>query len=146
MSRSCSYTKKFEFKKHLVALSPSDIRRCKEAASLAIEKSNSKYKLGCVIYSGHARVSHGVASTKSHPYQKQISKNPESCFLHAEISALVKDRTSDNNKKLYVMRVLKNGSYAPSFPCNNCLSAIMEAGNFKALYFYDEDGLLGVHL
>lgn len=111
--------------------------------AISLAKTNtSKYKLGAVITDKRGRiVSYGQNSyIQTHPMQAhygRLTGNPESVFLHAEMSALVKSK--GKGYTIYVARVTKNGHSASSKPCVICMAAIKEAGLSKVVY-YDHNG------
>lgn len=103
------------------------------ASSLPIVKG--RQRLAAVISDKRGRIlSYGVNSyQKSHPTQKfyaEKANKPESCFLHAEISALI-SLTYANKMKVYrlsIARVLKNGEIGLARPCQSCQLAIKDYG------------------
>lgn len=82
-------------------------------------------------------ISKGINQRKTHPLQiKHAGRiNPEACFLHAEIAALVKCRGVPHT--MFVARVLKDGTPALAKPCPICQAAIEEAGIKEVVYTLD---------
>lgn len=74
---------------------------------------------------------------KTHPLQAKYANrtdNHHHVFLHAEIAALVKNRSGEKASKIYVARLYKNGEYALAKPCPICSMAIKEAGIEEIIY------------
>ena len=93
-------------------------------------------------------VSIGTNKRKTHPFQKQYSKNCHSIFLHAEISAIrnaLRVLNADDLKKatLYVCRMAYDNkhsqkmSMANACPCPGCMRAIVEFGFKDVIYSID---------
>lgn len=75
--------------------------------------------------------------TKTHPRQAEYAEKlnqRHNVFLHAEIAALVKNRSDERAYRIYVARIHKNGEYALAKPCNICSMAIKEAGITEVIY------------
>lgn len=81
----------------------------------------------------------GYNSYKSHPLQARFGENEHKIYIHAEIAAIVKACREydgyyhiadfkDMDAKLYVARVLHDGTPALAKPCPGCLAAIAEFG------------------
>jgi deoxycytidylate deaminase len=82
--------------------------------------------------------------TKTHPEQAKFAKRagkPKQVFLHAEISALVKNKNVAGNT-LYVLRLGKDNSIRLARPCPVCWEAIIQDGNIETVYYSDNNGLL----
>jgi tRNA(Arg) A34 adenosine deaminase TadA len=84
-------------------------------------------------------ISIGWNEYKSHPFQVQFSREEEKYFLHAEVSAIRKSLnhlSTDELKKssLYVARVMKDGSWGFSCPCDGCKMAIAAFDIKKVIY------------
>ena len=120
----------------LVAEDVSPIRSSKIAAALVFK---------------HNFISYGVCQYKSHPFQKEYSKNNAAIFLHAEnacISAAL-NRTRDpdliSKSTLYVSRVKHASGNHKDFvcsvakPCEGCQKAIA-AFNIRKVYFTTDEG------
>jgi deoxycytidylate deaminase len=89
-------------------------------------------------------VSFGVNSTKSHPFQKQYSRNSNCIYFHAETHSIynaLKNISIDELAKcdIYVLRVIKNGTVSESCPCIGCKKAIA-AFNIKNVFYSDNTG------
>lgn len=94
-------------------------------------------------------LSEGINSyEKTHPLQAQFAlktkKHKERVFLHAEISALVKNKT-DRAYRIYVARTHRNNNYALAKPCPVCTLAIKEAG-IKEIVYTDKDSIQKIKL
>lgn len=145
MSKQFFYKQKINFIDNNLTPTSTDFRRCREVALYA-SNATSKYKVGCLIYSGKTIVGTGLSSNKTHPRQKQLSRHPERCYLHAELAALLRiDINNYHNTKLYVIRVLKNGEMADSHPCDSCLAAIIES-RIKQVFYFDTNQIKGFYL
>lgn len=97
-----------------------------------------KQRVGSVVTDHKGRVvSSGYNKRKTHPLQMRYARkiNPEQCFLHAEIDALVQCR--DVPHTIYVARIKKNGDTALARPCSICSMAIKEAGIKRVIYTTD---------
>jgi tRNA(Arg) A34 adenosine deaminase TadA len=89
-------------------------------------------------------LSEGINSyEKTHPIQAQFAlktkKYKERVYLHAEISALVKNKT-DRAYRIYVARNHRNNNYALAKPCPVCTLAIKEAG-IKEIIYTDKESV-----
>ena len=95
------------------------------------------YRLGSVLVNKNSIMSVGNNSYKTHPLLKHRTEWP---FLHAEQHAIIK-RGLDNCEglDLYVVRILKNLSYAISYPCTVCKVLIKEVG-IRNVYYIDVKG------
>ena len=95
------------------------------------------YRLGSVLVNKNSIMSVGNNSYKTHPLLKHRTEWP---FLHAEQHAIIK-RGLDNCEglDLYVVRILKNLSYAISYPCTVCKILIKEVG-IRNVYYIDVKG------
>ncbi len=105
------------------------------AAALAKTSTDFQHRLGAVITNKKGTIiSSGINVRKTHPLQARHARfiNPDACFLHAEVSALVKCREVPHT--LYVARILKNGDTALAKPCEICELAIKEAGVKHVVY------------
>ena len=70
---------------------------------------------------------------KTHPLQARAAKRlgkEESCYLHSEISALVRLKGKDKKRayKIHVARLMKNGKTGTAKPCIICQKAISDFG------------------
>jgi deoxycytidylate deaminase len=71
----------------------------------------------------------GFNKYKSHPIMLKFASNKSRIFLHAEADAIrkaTKFLSEDELRKscLYVCRVLKNGAWGISKPCDGCMNMI----------------------
>lgn len=87
-------------------------------------------------------ISIGWNEYKSHPFQVQFSRELEKYYLHAEVAAIRKSLnhlTTDELKKstLYVARVMKDGAWGFSCPCEGCKMAIAAFDIPKVIYTND---------
>lgn len=88
------------------------------------------------VLSGPGGIFVGYNSYKSHPLQARFAKrtgNPEKLSIHAEVSAIVKavqrGRVRDfSGYRIYVARLLSDGTPALARPCESCLAALSEFG------------------
>ena len=109
-------------------------------ASAAADLSTFHHeKVGCVITLRNEVISVGYNRNKTHPLQAQfaaIAGRPEAIWLHAEMSALLKLNSNDDNSlcKLYVSRRIKNGDLALAKPCEICTEAIKAYGIREIFY------------
>lgn len=74
---------------------------------------------------------------KTHPtqwkYAQQVEEKKHSCYLHAEVDALTKDKKK-KGEKLFVARVYRDGSFALAKPCPLCEKAIEDSGIKEVIY------------
>jgi deoxycytidylate deaminase len=88
-------------------------------------RSQFKYRLGAVIFSGKNLVSAGFNKAKSHP----IIKTWKFGTIHAEIDALLKlPQNLPRNMEILVVRLLSDGSLAMSKPCQMCQQNLIDYG------------------
>jgi len=79
----------------------------------------------------------GYNKQKSHPSAKREYKHKgtESCFLHAEIDAIVKvPRDTRAKIKLFVFRFLKDGTLSMAKPCDMCQNYLKQQGIKNVIY------------
>lgn len=94
---------------------------------------SSQQILTAIIYDKRGRVlSIGKNSyTKTHTMMSEMATHvglPDKIFLHAETDAILKCRNLDNAHKIFVSRLMKDGSYGLAKPCKVCQHAIEKAG------------------
>jgi len=79
---------------------------------------------------------------KTHPKQFSYNQysNPFKLFLHAEIDALLKNKT-DNGYMMIIARMTKTGLIRSAKPCIGCFNAIQES-NIKKVYYTNNEGEL----
>lgn len=123
-----------------------DISYFNSAKNMAHLSNFKRIKIGCVIVYRNKIISTGVNSEKTHPKQKEYNvfrfKEDSVHKLHAETNALLHIRYLDINwskVKVYVYREFKNGSIAPSRPCESCYNLIKDM-NIKQIYYTTENG------
>jgi len=99
--------------------------RIRALAKSAALKSKSKYRVGCVIYSGSKVLAIGTndmtkTSPKSwHPFQSR----------HAEFNAILKVKRRDlPGCSIYVHRIGRDGLTHNAKPCPHCQDMILWAG------------------
>lgn len=104
------------------------------ALALEIPYQRGKQRIASVVVDKRGAVlSYGTNSYhRSNPLQKRCSVlaegNPEKCFLHAEVAAIVKCKRLDKAWKIYVARIDKQGNFQYSAPCPSCSLAIKMSG------------------
>lgn len=103
-----------------------------------------KYRVGaCLLLSKSPMSIIGICQNKSHPIQLKYSNNMNRIFLHAEIDTLRKVAHSRylgyEPSTMYIVRILKNGSFSPSRPCDICASAITAFKVQKVIYFEQDN-------
>ena len=95
--------------------------------------SSQRHNITAIIYDKKGKIlSIGRNSyCKTHPLQAKYAKEsgqPDRCFLHGEIDAIIRLKYNDKPHKIFVSRVLKNGKYGLAKPCSICERAIEIAG------------------
>lgn len=104
------------------------------------ERSEGRYKVGCVITTKNNIVISTSCNSynKTHPEQKRLAQktsNPNRQYLHAEVAAIIKAKKSGLKPyKIFISRILKDGSTAISKPCEVCELAIKLAGIKKIFH------------
>lgn len=104
------------------------------------------HKIGCVVVYKGKIISVGYNCNKSHPLQKKYGiyrgeVSPMPISLHAEISALLKIKDMDIDWKkveVYIFKAHRDGSLAPSRPCNACMTMIKDMG-IKNIFYTSND-------
>jgi len=92
-------------------------------------------RFAAVLVNGY-RTHVGFNSYKTHPMQARFAKatgSPEKIHIHAEIAAMCKAMQHRfgpdlSDYKMYVARVLADGTPACACPCEGCMAAITEFG------------------
>ena len=92
-----------------------------------------RHELTAIIYDKRGRtLSVGKNNyVKTHTYQAKCAHEaglPEKQYLHAEIDAIIKCRDLKKAHKIFISRVMRDGSYGPAKPCPVCSLAIKKAG------------------
>jgi deoxycytidylate deaminase len=110
-------------------------KHCDVAVKMA-QKSDYKFRVGCVIVRGSKIVSFGwndgvKTHTKSnHPFKS----------LHAEADAIISARREDlSGCSAYVARLRKDGSIAIAKPCQFCEAMLRKVG-IKQVFYTTDDG------
>lgn len=110
-----------------------------EAFKLAHTSPYGRFRLGAIIAQRKSIVSYGVNQKKSHPLQAKYANRPHlQCWLHAEVHAISNAKAGDIiNSDCYVARVLMDGSWGNSRPCEGCERALKDYGVKRVIYFCD---------
>ena len=138
MTRGCSYDKSLSFRDKEINIDPDTISRQISFATKAAQKADTRYKVGCLLITNDCTYD-GWSMYKTHPLQKEYNTNKNKLFLHAEMHALTKALKGQSSlNRAVVARVLKDGSYADSSPCDACMLALVEAG-IKEIVYYRTD-------
>lgn len=118
--------------------------------AIDVEKvSNARIAAGIAIKG--TLISTGKNSRRTHPFQKQFSKNDHAIFLHAETCAIsnsLNHVAKEDLKKatLFIHRVKLPNKDSLDYvdglakPCSGCMSAIVAFGIRKVVYSTDTDG------
>jgi len=94
-----------------------------------VHKSHAGARICAAVVYKNEIIVVGFNKRKTHPLMLKFSKNKSRIFLHAETDAIktaIKYLKENEMKKssLYVCRVLKNGAWAISKPCEGCMNMI----------------------
>lgn len=97
------------------------------AATKAWKTGTSRHS-ACVVYKGKV-LSWGVNKKKTHPLCVEYQPNPERCYLHAEMDAIIKTMNKHGQDilqecTLYVLRIGNSGIVRHSKPCEGCMNMI----------------------
>ena len=92
-----------------------------------------KQRHGAVIVMSGRVMSVGINKWRNHPSIIEESKVKHECSVHAEIDAMSRVKDA-RGATIYVARVNNNGEPLLSRPCDNCHSAIIDAGISKIIY------------
>lgn len=105
------------------------------ARKLSKKSDHPKFKLGCVVVRGNKIVSIGFNQLKTHP--KSVTPYRQ---LHAELNAIL-DRDTEllRGCTVYTYREHRDGTLAPSRPCQYCQAALAAVG-IRQVFFTDEGG------
>lgn len=119
-----------------------DKRFLLKCAKKSVEHNNDlDFQLCAMLRLDGGKIYHGYNYKKSHPLQKEFSKNDHAIYLHAEIDAIRKarsNRESFKNSTLYIARV-NNDGLANACPCTGCEEAIYNFG-IGETYFTTSEG------
>jgi deoxycytidylate deaminase len=102
------------------------------------KKSSYTFRLGAVVLRKGKIVGKGYNKVKTHP---RLFKEYGYFSIHAECDALLKAASNGNGDTIIVVRIIKNGKYSCSKPCEKCLAFIKEYG-IKKIIYSDWDGLI----
>ena len=109
----------------------------KKASSLPFIKGQKR--LWSVIVDRRGRLvsesgnSYSQTYTQMFHYSRRVG-SPEKCYLHSEISAILRDRNR-KGYKIITARVDSLGIPCLAAPCLSCQLAIKEATNLKSIEF-----------
>lgn len=78
-------------------------------------------------------VSIGYNTMKTSPAVLKYSRTHDRTCIHAEVDALGK-ALETKNLDLYVVRIDRNGDFAMSCPCRDCMNAIDESSVRRVIY------------
>lgn len=118
--------------------------------AIDVEKfSNARIAAGIAIKG--QLISTGRNSGRTHPFQKQFSKNNHAIFLHAETCAIsnsLNHVAKEDLKKatLFIHRVKLPNKDSTEYvdglakPCSGCMSAIAAFGIRRVIYSTEENG------
>lgn len=105
-------------------------RGLKTAAEAAQLSTHSRYRLGAALFLGRRLISIGWNQNKTHPTQQSIFR-----WQHAELSCLIGvNKKNLSNATMYVVRIIRNGSYRVSKPCGDCQRILRATGLRKVVY------------
>lgn len=111
------------------------------AENLAYSSDYYPYRVGAVIVKGRRIIAGGTNKNKTHTIiRNKLDKFSLVDKLHAEMSAILKARTSLTGAKIYVLRACpdhENGT-GMSRPCKLCMRLIAGAG-IKEVYYTTGD-------
>jgi deoxycytidylate deaminase len=103
------------------------------AARVAMN-SSVRYRVGAVVAKGRRVISVGFNKKKTHPDTKKFAYHAWA-NLHAEMAACIGvDYPGLLGAELYVVRLLKNGSWGVARPCAGCEEFLQQIG-IKAVHF-----------
>jgi len=110
----------------------------------------SKMRLAAAIVYKNKIVSIGTNKYKTHPIMDKFKKNDKAIFLHAEVDAINKAKKKlDENQlrkaRLYVIRLLKDGSLGIACPCRGCSQCISHYG-IKTVFYSNKLGQIKEHV
>ena len=96
----------------------------------------AKAKIAATVAFRSKKLMTGHNQAKTHPVAKRFGRNPDACYLHAEVDALYKASrlVSLHGADLYVARAWKGGRAAMSRPCSGCQRAIKFFGVARVFY------------
>lgn len=118
--------------------------------AIDVEKvSNARIAAGVAIKG--QLISTGRNQRRTHPFQKQFSKNDHAIFLHAETCAISNslnhvDKEDLKKATLFIHRVKLPSKDSKEYvdglakPCAGCMSAIVAFGIKRVIYSTDTNG------
>lgn len=120
------------------------LRWLAKATDLAITSEFPIFRLAAILVDSKGRmISFGTNSRKTHPMQAQC--NEHSNRLHAEILTIVRAAKSPMfrpyRNTMIVSRIDRSGNPSCSYPCRNCLPALIdEEVGVNTIICFDELG------
>lgn len=96
-------------------------------------------RLWCIVLDSKGRMVSEAANSYSKTHTSMFNYgrrtgNPQKCYLHSEVAALLKDRKR-RGVKLIVARVDSKGVPCLAMPCPACTLAIQEFSNIKSVEY-----------
>jgi deoxycytidylate deaminase len=89
----------------------------------------SLWRTGAVLVRGNRVLARGVNKRKTHPQTRHAWS------IHAEIDALLRaDLPLPPKTTVCVVRLTRSGLLAMSYPCGDCLSALLKAGVTRIVF------------
>ena len=106
-------------------------------AQAAAANSEHRYRLGAVIVSGNRVM--GVGWNKSRNTPRNVSRDHlNQCTVHAEVDAL-RGLAPLRRATCYVARIDAAGDPSLARPCNECWTALVDAGVTKVYWTIDSN-------
>ena len=90
-------------------------------------------KHGAVVVKSGRVMAVGINKWRNHPSIIEQSKVKHECSVHAEVDAISRVNNA-RGATIYVARVNNSGEPLLSRPCDNCYTAILDAGISKIIY------------
>lgn len=115
------------------------------AVKEALNNNYHRFRLAAVLCSRSGSVVVGYNKSKSHPLQYRFTGDTNKIYLHAEIDALVRASQMGINihySRIFIARVLKDGSRALAKPCKYCWKALLHFGVAEIGWTEDEDNVV----
>jgi deoxycytidylate deaminase len=94
------------------------------------------FRVGAAVFTNKKIISCRHNSYKTHPRIAQYTEWPH---LHAEQAAVIAARDAAHGCSIAVVRIHKNGEFAPSRPCEICQEFLVDSG-IREFYYIGEDG------
>lgn len=110
-----------------------------ETFKVAHTSPYGRFRVGSIIAQRKNILSYGVNQKKTHPIQAKFScRKHVAAWLHAETHAISNAKAGDLiGSDCYVARVLMDGSWGNSRPCNGCMDALKYYGVRRTIYYCD---------